>query len=66
MITDEAASVAQVLMMVEQGRVRSQQGVDVPVDAGTVCLHGDQPGAARFARALREALAARGIQITPP
>jgi UPF0271 protein len=66
MITDEAVSVAQVLMMVEQGRVRSQQGVDVPVDAGTVCLHGDQPGAARFARALREALAARGIQITPP
>jgi len=66
MIIDEAVSVAQVLMMVERGKVRSQQGAEVPVDAGTLCLHGDQPGAARFAKALREALAARGIGIAAP
>ena len=66
MITDAAVSVAQVLMMVEQGRVRAQSGVDVPVDAGTLCLHGDQPDAVRFAKALREALAARGIEVRAP
>jgi UPF0271 protein len=66
MITDAAASVAQVLMMVEQGKVRAQSGAEVPVDAGTLCLHGDQPDAVRFARALREALAARGIGVRAP
>jgi UPF0271 protein len=66
MITDEAASVAQVLMMVEQGRVRAQSGVEVAVSAGTLCLHGDQPGAVTFAKALREAFGARGIDVAAP
>jgi UPF0271 protein len=66
MITDEAASVAQVLMMVEQGKLRSLDGAEVPVDAGTLCLHGDQPGAVAFAKALREALARRGIALKAP
>ena len=66
MITDPAASVAQVLMMVEQGKVRAQSGVEVPVDAGTLCLHGDQPDAVGFAKALREAFAARGIEVRAP
>ena len=66
MITEEEASVAQVLMMVEQGRVRSQSGIEVPVSPGTLCLHGDQPGAVRFATALRAALAARQITVLAP
>jgi UPF0271 protein len=66
MITEEAASVAQVLMMVEQGKLRSLDGVEVPVDAGTLCLHGDQPGAVRFATALRTALAERKIEVRAP
>jgi UPF0271 protein len=66
MITDSATSVAQVLMMVEQGKVLAQSGVEVPVDAGTLCLHGDQPDAVGFAKALREAFAARGIEVRAP
>jgi UPF0271 protein len=66
MITDAAASVAQVLMMVEQGKLRAQSGVEVPVDAGTLCLHGDQPDAVLFAKTLREAFAARGIEVRAP
>lgn len=66
MITDEAASVAQVLMMVEQGKLRSLDGVEVPVEAGTLCLHGDQPGAIRFAQALRVAFKERGIALRAP
>jgi UPF0271 protein len=66
MITDESASVAQVLTMVEQGRVRSVQGRDVPVAAGTLCLHGDQPGAVVFAKALRAVFAERGIRVAAP
>ena len=66
MITDEAASVAQALRMVLEGKLRSQQGEEVAVDAGTLCLHGDQPGAVRFAKALREAFGARGIRVAAP
>jgi UPF0271 protein len=66
MITDESESVAQALRMVEEGLVRSQTGADVPVAAGTLCLHGDQPGAVSFAKALRAAFAARGIRVAAP
>jgi len=66
MITEESAAVAQVLMMVEEGSVRSTSGTAVPVSAGTLCLHGDQPGAVTFARALRATFAERGIRVAAP
>jgi UPF0271 protein len=66
MITDERAAVAQVLAMVEHGKVVSMGGTEVPVAAGTLCLHGDQPGAVAFARALRATLAERGINVAAP
>jgi UPF0271 protein len=66
MITDEGEAVAQVLSMVEQGWVRAVTGDEVQVDAGTLCLHGDQPGAVAFARALRRALDERGIEVRAP
>jgi UPF0271 protein len=66
MITDERAAVDQVLSMIERGIVRSLEGVDVPVTAGTLCLHGDQPGAVAFARALRATFADHGIVVEAP
>jgi UPF0271 protein len=51
---------------VEEGKVRSLSGVEVPVAPGTLCLHGDQPGAVRFAQALRGAFKARGIEVRAP
>jgi len=35
----------------------------VNVRADTLCIHGDQPGAVTFARAIREALRAEGIEV---
>ena len=66
MIEDAAQSVAQVLSMVEDGVVISLSGKRVPVSPGTLCLHGDQSGAVVFARALREAFAARDIALGAP
>jgi UPF0271 protein len=66
MITEPDKSVAQALAMVEQGYVTSLSGKRVPVAADTLCLHGDQPGAARFAQALRKAFAERNITIAAP
>jgi len=66
MIVDAAKSVAQVLSMVDDGVVVSLSGKRVPVSPGTLCLHGDQPGAVAFARALRETFAAKGIALAAP
>lgn len=66
MIEEEAKSVAQALGMIEQGIVTSLSGKRVPVEVGTLCLHGDQPGAAAFAKALRREFAARGIGVSAP
>lgn len=66
MIEEEAKSVAQALAMVEQGAVTSLSGKRVAVEVGTLCLHGDQPGAVAFAKALRREFAARGIGVAAP
>ena len=61
-----AAAVAQALAMIEQGRVTSRAGKSVPVSAGSICLHGDQPGTLPFATAPRQSLAARAIEVRAP
>jgi 5-oxoprolinase (ATP-hydrolysing) subunit A len=66
MIEDAEKSVAQALAMVEEGVVVSRHGARVAVSADTMCLHGDQPGAVAFARALRQAFAARGLGFAAP
>jgi UPF0271 protein len=66
LVTHESAAVAQALMIVEQDKVRARSGAEVPVDAGTLCVHGDQPNAARFAGELRAAFAAHGIEVQAP
>lgn len=63
MITDLETSVAQVLRMVTEGKVRAQDGTDVAVRADTLCIHGDQPGAVAFAQGIRQALAQAGIEV---
>jgi len=66
LIEDPAASVKQVLAMVEEGYVISLAGKRVAVAADTLCLHGDQPGAVKFAQALRNAFSEKGISVAAP
>ncbi|MCL6517559.1 5-oxoprolinase subunit PxpA [Alicyclobacillus sp.] len=63
MIQDTERAVAQVIRMVKEGKVRSQQGVDVDIQADTVCIHGDGPHAVEFARHIKQALADAGITV---
>ena len=49
--------------MVEEGSVLSQSGRRVPVSPGTICLHGDTPGAVQLATALRRAFALPGMRV---
>ncbi len=66
MIEEAAKAAKQALAMVEEGYVTSLSGKKVPVAADTICLHGDQPGAAAFAKALRQAFAERKIAVAAP
>ena len=67
MIEDVEVAVAQVVRMVREGLVRSVDGKDVPVQADTLCIHGDQPNALVFAEGIRSALLQAGIEVrTPP
>jgi UPF0271 protein len=66
MIEEQDKAVAQALAMIEQGYVTSLSGKRVPVAPDTLCLHGDQPGAVAFAKALRKAFADRGIALGAP
>jgi len=66
LIEDPAKAVAQALAMIEEGRVTSLGGRQIPVQPGTLCLHGDQPGAAQFARALRETFQSHAIEVKAP
>ena len=63
MIHDAETAIAQVRRMLREGRVRSQQGSDVPVQPDTLCIHGDAPGAVEFARRIRQALDADGVRV---
>lgn len=63
---DAAVVAAQAVSIARDGRVTASDGSVVRVRADTICLHGDSPGAAHFARAVRDALAAAGITVAAP
>jgi UPF0271 protein len=66
MIEDAAVATERALAMIEKGYVTSVSGKAVPVSADTLCLHGDQPGAVTFAKAIRKAFSERGIGVRAP
>ncbi|MCJ8163418.1 LamB/YcsF family protein [Pontibacter sp. E15-1] len=63
LIKDEKQAISQVLRMVQEGKVASQQGPDVAIQADTVCIHGDGPHAVAFARQIQQALREAGIVV---
>lgn len=65
LIEDEDEALAQTLSLVRERQVRAIDGRTVPVNAQTVCLHGDGAHALAFARRIRERLTAEGIAVMP-
>jgi 5-oxoprolinase (ATP-hydrolysing) subunit A len=63
LITDEQEAIQQVIRMVKEGKVRSQQGTDVEIQADTICIHGDGPHALTFAKKIREKLIEAEIKV---
>jgi len=65
-IDDLDTALAQVRTLLRDGVMVARDGSRVPLRADTLCLHGDRPDAADFARALRKALDADGIAVAAP
>ncbi len=63
LITNQQASLAQVMMMVKQKRVKAVSGQEISLAVETICLHGDGDHAVSFAQIIRHFLEANAIDI---
>lgn len=63
LLDDDDVVLARTLQMIREQRVQATDGQWVPLNAQTVCLHGDGPHALEFARRIRTALNDAGIDV---
>ena len=63
MITDEDLAVARVVRMVKEKKVTAITGKDIPIQADSVCVHGDGAKALAFVEKIRRALTEEGVEI---
>jgi 5-oxoprolinase (ATP-hydrolysing) subunit A len=66
LIDDPEEAIRRAVSMVVDGRAFTPDGEAVEIAADTICIHGDGPHALEFARAIRAAFDARGIEVSPP
>ncbi len=57
--------VAERVVGLVRGTVIALTGKVIPIQAETICLHGDTPGAGTIARRVRERLEAEGVRLAP-
>lgn len=65
-LTDVADVARRAVEMATGQGVTSVDGTTIRVKADTICIHGDTPGAAALARAVRSALTGAGIRVVSP
>lgn len=53
----------QAVSLAKRGEVTARDGTVIKVRADTLCIHGDTPGAAQSARAVRDVLENRGVGV---
>ncbi|SFE52960.1 LamB/YcsF family protein [Alteribacillus iranensis] len=63
-IEDYDKMAERVVRIVTEGRVITNEGEDVKLEAETVCIHGDTPGAPKLAKTITEALQSANVDIT--
>jgi UPF0271 protein len=63
LIRDPAEAGQQALSIVERSAVIASDGSEVAVDAQTICIHGDTPGAPEIAAAVARTLRKAGVTL---
>jgi len=64
-IKDPGEVAQRALKMAKQGMVIAVDGTEVPLEARTLCVHGDTPSAVDLVRAIRSRLEAEGVKVLP-
>jgi len=62
-LSDPEVVALRAVRLAREHRVTALDGTEITVEAASLCVHGDTPGAARLARAVRAALEAEGIDL---
>jgi 5-oxoprolinase (ATP-hydrolysing) subunit A len=63
-VHDADEAVRRAIRMVLEGKVTPVDGPDIAIKVDTICIHGDGPHAAEFARRLRSAFEGAGIAVS--
>ncbi|SFI79516.1 LamB/YcsF family protein [Thermoflavimicrobium dichotomicum] len=63
LIHDAEQAAQQVIRMVKEGKVRAVTGKDIPLQADTICIHGDGPKALEMAQQIYQRLKEEGISV---
>jgi UPF0271 protein len=64
LLTDPEVAAEQALHLARDHFVLAQDGTRVEVEADTICIHGDTPGAPEIARLIRERFRREGIAVS--
>lgn len=65
LLEDPLAAAAQGLRLASEGVMVAQEPASARMEVGSLCVHGDSPGAPARARAVRDALVGAGIEVRP-
>ena len=64
-ITDKEAAIKRVIRMIKENKVTTINGIDIPIHAESICVHGDNIKALEFVKDIRESLEKENIKIAP-
>ena len=64
MIHDREQAIARTVRMVKEGCVETITGKIIPIQADSICVHGDNPDAIGFVKDIRERLEQEGVTVT--
>jgi UPF0271 protein len=65
MITDPEEAARRMVRLVRDGVITAIDGVEIELQADTICTHSDTAGAVEIVTAVRAALAGAGVEIRP-
>jgi 5-oxoprolinase (ATP-hydrolysing) subunit A len=65
LIRDPAEAGRQALQIAERGTVTARDGSEVAVNAQTICIHGDTPGASKISAMVSLTLRQAGVELGP-
>ena len=64
-IHDTEEALSRTVRIVKEGIVTAVTGETVPLTADSICVHGDNPSALAFVKAIRERLETEGVSVVP-